>query len=70
MWLGGVQGTLHTCTYPMSGVGEAMVWEGRMVRIPIPVLPTIEAMYGKNWKHPVPNWRWDIDPFLTSYCKY
>ena len=46
------------------------MWEGRRVRLPSPVEPVLVAMYGPNWRHPVTEWRWDVDPFLTGYCRY
>ena len=45
-------------------------WEGRKVRIPVPIRKIILQMYGANWRHPFPVWRWNLDPFLTGYCRY
>ena len=52
------------------GIGEATFWEDMKVRLPVPVESTLECMYGKNWRHPFPKYRWDLDPFLTGYCHY
>ena len=67
-----VEGKLYSCSYPLAGVQEVTVpvWEGRKVRLPSPVEPVLVAMYGPNWRHPVTEWRWDVDPFLTGYCRY
>ena len=52
------------------GIGEATFWEEKKVRLPVPVESTLECMYGKNWRHPFPQYRWNLDPFLTGYCQY
>ena len=47
------------------------MWWGRArVFLPCPVEPALIAMYGANYKHPVTNWRWAEDPFLTGFCQY
>ena len=57
---------------PRTFSGDEMAdwWEGRKVRIPIPTRKIIEQMYGPNWRHPFPDFRWNLDPFLTGYCRY
>ena len=45
-------------------------WEGRRVRIAVPTGKAVLHMYGPNWRHPFPNYRWDLDSFLTGYCRY
>ena len=44
-------------------------WEGRKVRIPVPTRKIILQMYGENWRYPFPDFRWNLDPFLTGYCR-
>ena len=39
------------------------------VFLPYPVEAALEAMYGVNYRQPVTEWRWSVDPFLTGYCK-
>ena len=56
--------------FKMSGVEMAEWWEGRRVRIPVPTGKIVLHMYGPNWRHPFPNYRWNLDPFLTGYCRY
>ena len=53
-------------------IGDEMAdwWEGRKVRIPVPTRKIIEQMYGANWRYPFPDFRWNLDPFLTGYCRY
>ena len=67
MWVGENK---YLCSYPMEGAEEVMWWEGRKVRIPVPTERIVEHMYSVNWRKPFTNWRWDIDPFLTGYCRY
>ena len=67
MWVGGNK---YFCSYPMEGAEEVMWWEGRRVRIPVPTEKAVEHMYSVNWRTPFDNWRWDVDPFLTGYCRY
>ena len=57
-------------SYPMEGVEEVSWLEGRKVRVPVPTERIVEHMYSINWRHPFTKWRWDLDPFLTGYCKY
>ena len=54
----------------MEGVEEVSWLAGRKVRVPVPTERIVEHMYSINWRHPFTKWRWDLDPFLTGYCKY
>ena len=67
MW---IEDNKYLCSFPMSGAEEVMWWEGRRVRIPVPTEAALEHMYSANWRTPFTNWRWDVDPFLTGYCRY
>ena len=58
------------CTFPMWGAEMFSWWEGRKVRIPLPTRKVVETMAGPNWRIPMNQWRWDLDPFLTGYCRY
>ena len=40
------------------------------VFLPYPVEPALIAMYGDNFRQPVTDWRWSIDPFLTGMDGY
>ena len=40
------------------------------VFLPFPVEPALIRMYGPDYRHPVQQWRWALDPFLTGYCQY
>ena len=67
MWVGENK---YFCSYPMEAAAEVEWWEGRRVRVPVPTERAVEHMYSANWRVPFPQWRWDLDPFLTSYCRY
>ena len=67
MWVGDNK---YFCDYPMEAAEEVMWWEGRRVRIPVPTEKAVEHMYSANWRHPFTSWRWELDPFLTGYCRY
>ena len=56
--------------YLPPGAEMADWWEGRRVRIAVPTGRAVLHMYGPNWRHPFPNYRWDLDSFLTGYCRY
>ena len=42
----------------------------KSIRIPESKENILKSNYGVNWKHELEEWRWDIDPFLTGYCRY
>ena len=46
------------------------MWEDKSIRAPEPTEDILKSMYGVNWKYGLEEWRWDIDPFLTGYCRY
>ena len=65
-----IKGKKYPCTFPLERVGM-VEWRGLLnVRVPDPMEDSLIAMYGKNWEHPDGGWRWDVDPFLTSFCTY
>ena len=65
-----IQGKRYPCTFPLERVGM-VEWRGLVnVRVPDLVEDSLIAMYGKNWETPEGGYRWDVDPFLTSFCTY
>jgi hypothetical protein len=67
VWIGGVK---YPCSIPLERV-VTVEWRGLVnVRVPDQVEDSLIAMYGKNWELPMDGYRWDVDPFLTSFCTY
>ena len=65
-----VQGKLYSCSLPVKNVSFYKWRETVLVRIPVPVKDAVIAIYGRNFDHPLTDWKWDIYPFLTGYCSY
>lgn len=58
----------HRCFSPMEGFVDTQ-FGSLSVRIPYPVEPYLEAMYGSNWRQPYEGWKWDVEPFTIGNCK-
>ena len=66
-WVGA---ELYPCYMRVGRIVLYQWLEGVVVRGPYPIEEALKSAYGSNYLHPIGQWVWDRDAFVTGYCRF